>query len=78
MSGSGGSVGPGGVWCVERGRVTDEELAALAVVLCALGAGRVESVEGTGRVGVGRAGAGCAGSRWWRYAGRYRAPLGWQ
>ncbi|MCX4870429.1 MULTISPECIES: acyl-CoA carboxylase subunit epsilon [unclassified Streptomyces] len=53
---------------VERGQATDEELAALTVVLLALRADREHSPE---RQAV-------AGSRWWRHADRYNAPLSWQ
>ncbi|WP_326770516.1 acyl-CoA carboxylase subunit epsilon (plasmid) [Streptomyces sp. NBC_01591] len=53
---------------VERGQATDEELAALTVVLLALQAERAEPPE---ELAV-------AGSRWWRYADRYNAPLSWQ
>jgi hypothetical protein len=56
------------VLSVERGQVTDEELAALTVVLLALQVGREEPPE---RQAV-------AGSRWWRQANRYNAPLSWQ
>lgn len=53
---------------VERGQATDEELAALTVVLLALRADRAEPPQ---RQSV-------AGSRWWRHADRYDAPLSWQ
>ncbi|GGV88061.1 hypothetical protein GCM10015535_38520 [Streptomyces gelaticus] len=53
---------------VERGQATDEELAALTVVLLALQGRREEPPE---RQTV-------AGSRWWRHANRYNAPLSWQ
>ncbi|MFD0339698.1 acyl-CoA carboxylase subunit epsilon [Streptomyces sp. NPDC127117] len=54
--------------CVERGQATDEELAALTVVLLALRAEREQSPQ-TRAV---------SGSRWWRHADRYNAPLSWQ
>ncbi|MET9663670.1 acyl-CoA carboxylase subunit epsilon [Streptomyces sp. NPDC006510] len=53
---------------VERGQATDEELAALTVVLLALRAERAELPE---ELAV-------AGSHWWRHADRYNAPLSWQ
>ncbi|MGQ4389027.1 acyl-CoA carboxylase epsilon subunit [Streptomyces sp. SAS_270] len=51
-----------------RGRASEEELAALAVVLWAVWA-RDEGGEGGGMSGRGR---------WWRGPEAYRAPRSWQ
>ncbi|WP_331749173.1 MULTISPECIES: acyl-CoA carboxylase subunit epsilon [unclassified Streptomyces] len=53
---------------VERGQATDEELAAITVVLLALQAERAQPPESRA----------AAGSRWWRHTDRYNAPLSWQ
>jgi hypothetical protein len=53
---------------VERGTATEEELAALAVVLLALRT-RPEQKDARTRP--------AAGALWWRQ-GRHRAPQGWQ
>jgi hypothetical protein len=55
---------------VERGQVTDEELAALTVVLLALRAGHEEAEEESERPHNG--------SRWWRRSHAYQAPRSWQ
>ncbi|MFJ3235768.1 acyl-CoA carboxylase subunit epsilon [Streptomyces sp. NPDC086787] len=53
---------------IERGRASDEELAALTVVLLALAA----------QARDGGAGRPVNGSRWWRRPHSYRAPRSWQ
>ncbi|MEV0184361.1 acyl-CoA carboxylase subunit epsilon [Streptomyces sp. NPDC050625] len=53
---------------IERGHASDEELAALTVVLLALCAEAQES----------EAGRPVNGSRWWRRPHSYRAPRSWQ
>ncbi|MFE0514233.1 acyl-CoA carboxylase subunit epsilon [Streptomyces sp. NPDC058964] len=53
---------------IERGQASDEELAALTVVLLALYAEAQES----------EAGRPVNGSRWWRRPHSYRAPRSWQ
>jgi hypothetical protein len=53
---------------IERGHASDEELAALTVVLLALRGGRAEEHDGTS----------VKTSRWWRGAAAYSAPRSWQ
>lgn len=53
---------------IERGQASDEELAALTVVLLAL---CTEAQED-------EAGRPVSGSRWWRRPHSYRAPRSWQ
>jgi hypothetical protein len=54
---------------IERGRASDDELAALTVVLLALYAG------GAAEDGDERP---FNGSRWWRRPDAYKAPRSWQ
>ncbi|MGW1428051.1 acyl-CoA carboxylase subunit epsilon [Streptomyces sp. NPDC002431] len=60
---------PGIALNIERGQATDEELAALTVVLFALRAGRADPPASRRPA---------AGSRWWRHMDRYDAPISWQ
>ncbi|SEE80268.1 Acyl-CoA carboxylase epsilon subunit [Streptomyces sp. 2131.1] len=53
---------------IERGRATEEELAALTVVLLALRAGAGEQPEGDP----------AGGSKRWSRQPAYRAPRSWQ
>ncbi|WRZ87682.1 acyl-CoA carboxylase subunit epsilon [Streptomyces sp. NBC_01007] len=53
---------------IERGHASEEELAALTVVLLALRGGRAEE----------RGAASVKASRWWRGAAAYSAPRSWQ
>ena len=52
---------------VERGTATEEELAALTVVLLAL---RARPVDARPRAATA--------ARWWRWPGSYRGPHDWQ
>jgi hypothetical protein len=66
------AVGEAAVFRIERGQVSEEELAAVAVTLLSLIAGCAQDGDGDG-------GDGCAVS--WRRggpAGVYRAPLSWR
>ncbi|MFC8130177.1 acyl-CoA carboxylase subunit epsilon [Streptomyces sp. NPDC057302] len=55
---------------LERGQASDEELAALTVVLLSLHRDDAEPGHGQGRRPLN-------GSRWWKNPG-YRAPRSWQ
>jgi hypothetical protein len=55
---------------VERGRASEEELAALTVVLLALRSDGDDAGPDERRP--------VAGSRWWRRRGDYNAPRSWQ
>jgi hypothetical protein len=56
---------------VVRGRVSDEELAALTVVLLALSGRAADDDEDQGKRPVN-------GSRWWRRPENYRGSRSWQ
>jgi hypothetical protein len=55
---------------VERGHATDEELAALTVVLLALGGEAAEAEDEETRP--------VDGTRWWRGPDAYRTPRSWR